>query len=103
MLHFANPIMKHDTIIRLWCQMLSQHRVSFKTVGDFASRCSQKGRTALLRNTGGSRADVKAYGLWANGMWTVEIQRTLDTGANAIKDGDKVDQVFVSLVIIESR
>jgi hypothetical protein len=57
----------------------------------------------LLRNTGGSRTDVKAYGLWANGMWTVEVQRALDTGANAIKDGDKVDQVFVSLVIIESR
>jgi len=48
----------------------------------------------LLRNPSGSRGDVKSYGMWANGMWTVEVQRALDTGANATKDGDKVDQVF---------
>jgi len=27
-------------------------------------------------------------------MWTVEVQRALDTGANATKDSAKVDQVF---------
>jgi len=48
----------------------------------------------LLRNPSGSRGDVKAYGVWANGMWTVEVQRALDTGANATKDDATVDQVF---------
>ncbi|MFQ5857801.1 MAG: ethylbenzene dehydrogenase-related protein [Anaerolineae bacterium] len=48
----------------------------------------------LLSNPSGSRGDVKAYGVWADGTWTVEVQRALDTGANASKDGAKVDQVF---------
>ena len=48
----------------------------------------------LLRDPSGSRGDVKAYGVWADGTWTVEVQRALDTGANAAKDGAKVDQVF---------
>lgn len=33
-----------------------------------------------LRTPGGSRADVKAKGLWENGFWTIEISRLLDTG-----------------------
>ncbi len=47
-----------------------------------------------LREPGGSRSDVEAYGVWANGVWTVEVKRALDTGANALKEGEKVDQVF---------
>ncbi len=47
-----------------------------------------------LREAGGSRSDVEALGVWADGVWTVEVKRALDTGANALKDGQKVDQVF---------
>jgi hypothetical protein len=47
-----------------------------------------------LREPGGSRSDVQALGVWADGVWTVEVKRALDTGANALKDGQKVDQIF---------
>ena len=48
----------------------------------------------LLREPSGSRGDVKTVGTWANGMWTVEFQRSLNTGDNATKDGTPVDVVF---------
>jgi LPXTG-motif cell wall-anchored protein len=48
----------------------------------------------VLRNPSGSRADVRAHGTWADGVWTVEVERALDVGANAVKDGEKVDQIL---------
>jgi hypothetical protein len=35
----------------------------------------------LLRKPDGSRADITGRGVWANGRWTVEMARPLDTGA----------------------
>lgn len=44
----------------------------------------------------GSRADIDAMGVWVDGLWTLEISRALDTGANAIgEDGDAIDITFV--------
>ena len=43
----------------------------------------------------GSRADVTAQGIWADGMWTLEIKRARDTGENALgTDGAPVDVTF---------
>ena len=44
----------------------------------------------------GSRANITAVGVWADGMWTLEISRPLDTGENANgNDGAPVDVLFV--------
>jgi Ethylbenzene dehydrogenase len=43
----------------------------------------------------GSRADLDARGVWSDGLWTLELSRALDTGANAIgEDGDPIDITF---------
>jgi hypothetical protein len=49
---------------------------------------------AILQNPTESNADIKAYGVWREGTWTLEIGRALDTKANAVKGDKKVDVVF---------
>ncbi len=49
---------------------------------------------AILQEPSGSNADIKAVGRWANGVWTLEMSRALNPGANALKDGKKIDVVF---------
>jgi len=44
-----------------------------KYVGDKASKFG-------YQKPSGSRADIRAKGLWKNGFWTIEFQRKLDTG-----------------------
>ena len=34
----------------------------------------------VLRTPSGSRADVKAHGVWQDQMWTIVLARKLDTG-----------------------
>jgi hypothetical protein len=50
----------------------------------------------VLRQPTGSRADIQARGVWANGIWTVELTRALDTGNHAVlADGATfVDVIF---------
>ena len=48
-------------------------KIPFEYRGAFASRF-------IHRLPGGSRADVRAKGLWLNGVWTIEFFRKLDTG-----------------------
>jgi hypothetical protein len=49
---------------------------------------------AILQGPTGSNADIKAYGRWVNGVWTLEMSRALNPGPNAVKDGNKIDVVF---------
>jgi hypothetical protein len=49
---------------------------------------------AILQEPTGSNADIRAYGRWANGVWTLEMARALNTGANATKGDKKIDVVF---------
>ncbi|MBI4562232.1 MAG: hypothetical protein HY724_09325 [Candidatus Rokubacteria bacterium] len=49
---------------------------------------------AILQEPTGSNADIRAYGRWVNGVWTLEMSRALDPGPNAVKDGKKLDAVF---------
>lgn len=43
----------------------------------------------------GSRADITAQAIWADGIWTLEISRALNTGEHAIgDDGTPVDVSF---------
>jgi hypothetical protein len=38
-------------------------------------------RRFTTRTPQSSRADIKAKGVWADGRWTIEFARALDTGA----------------------
>ncbi|MBI3457081.1 MAG: hypothetical protein HY002_14990 [Candidatus Rokubacteria bacterium] len=49
---------------------------------------------AILQEPTGSNADIRAYGRWANGVWTLEMARVLNTGVNAIKGDKKIDVIF---------
>jgi len=49
---------------------------------------------AVLQEPTGSNADIKVFGRWVNGVWTLEMARALNTGANAVKGEKKVDVVF---------
>ncbi len=49
---------------------------------------------AMLQEPTASNADIKAYGRWLNGVWTLEMFRALNPGPNAVKDGKKIDVVF---------
>lgn len=57
----------------------------------------QKGEqvpSAVLREPTGSNADIKAFGAWKEGFWTLEMQRDLDTGPNASKNGKRLDVIL---------
>ncbi|MBI3329735.1 MAG: ethylbenzene dehydrogenase, partial [Nitrospinae bacterium] len=41
-----------------------------------------------------SNADIKAYGAWKDGVWTLEMSRALDTKGNAVKGDKKIDVRF---------
>lgn len=43
-----------------------------------------------------SNADIKVYGAWKEGVWTLEMGRALDTKANAVRRDKKIDVVFDS-------
>jgi hypothetical protein len=49
---------------------------------------------AILQEPTGSNADIRAVGRWIKGVWTLEMSRALNPGANAVKDGKKIDVVF---------
>jgi hypothetical protein len=50
-----------------------EEQIFFEYYGDFILKY-------YLRQPEGSRADIRGKGRWADGQWTIEIERKLDTG-----------------------
>ena len=77
--------------------LMDREKAPYGPINPLTGKPWAKGDTvpvAILQEPTGSNADIKAYGRWVNGVWTLEMSRALNTGANAAKGEKKIDVVF---------
>jgi hypothetical protein len=49
---------------------------------------------SVLQTPTESNADIRAFGAWKDGVWTLEMRRALDPKGNAARGDKKIDVVF---------